>query len=323
MKKPLTLAVLAACMLAAAPAMAQNYPTRPVRIIAGTAAGGTVDKIARAVANHLSQRLGQPFVVENKAGAGGTLASELAAAAAPDGYTLSISTVAGVALQPVLEKVRYDPIKDFKAVGLVGLQPYVLLVPFDSKAQTVRDVVEQARANTGKFSYSSAGRGTGGHLGGELLSQLSNVPMLHVPYKGVAPAINDVVGGFVSVTFATTGSSQGVVEGKKLRPLATTGAQRSQAYPQLPTMQEAGFAGYELSTWYGLSAPAKTPAAIVALLNKELNTLLADKKVQEDFASDGIQLQGGSPEDFRKFEEEEQVRWRAVLEKAGLAYKGP
>ncbi len=320
---PAMAAITTCCALACAPALAQTYPNKPVRIIAGTAAGGTVDKIARAVANHLSQRLGQPFVVENKAGAGGTMASELVAAAPPDGYTLAINTVAGVALQPVLEKVRYDPIKDFKAIGLVGLQPYVLLVPFDSKAQTVRDVVEQARANTGKFSYSSAGNGTGGHLGGELLSQLSGVPLLHVPYKGVAPAINDVVGGFVSVTFATTGSSQGVVEGKKLRPLATTGLQRSPAYPQLPTMQEAGYPGYELSTWYGLSAPAKTPQAIVDLLNKELNTMLADKKIQEDFSSDGIVLKGGSPEDFRKFEEAEQVRWRGVLEKAGLAYKGP
>ena len=144
--------------------------------------------------------------------------------------------------------------------------------------------------------------------------------MLHVPYKGVAPAINDVVGGIVSVTFATTGSSQGVVDGRKLRPIATTGAQRSPAYPQLPTMQEAGFAGYEVSTWYGLSAPAKTPKAIIDLLNKELNTFLSDKKVQEDFSSDGIVLKGGSPEEFRRFEEAEQVRWRGVLEKAGLAH---
>lgn len=320
MKKTLALGLLAAGLLAAGATLAQTYPTRPVRIVAGTAAGGTVDKIARAVANHLSQKLGQPFVVENKAGAGGTLAAELVAAAPPDGYTLTLTSVPTVAITPVLEKVRYDPIKDFEAVGLVGIQPYVLLVPFDSKAQTVKDVVEQARANPGKFSYSSAGRGTGGHLGGELLSQISGVPMLHVPYKGVAPAINDVVGGIVSVTFATTGSSQGVVDGKKLRPLATTGAQRSPAYPQLPTMQEAGYAGYEVSTWYGLSAPAKTPKAIVDLLNKELNVFLADKKIQEDFSSDGIVLKGGSPEDFRKFEESEQLRWRGVLEKAGLAH---
>lgn len=318
---PITIAALAAFLISM-PATAQTYPTKPVHIVAGTAAGGTVDKIARALAQHLSQRLGQPFVVDNKAGAGGTLAAEFVAKSPPDGYTLTITSVPTVAITPVLEKVRYDPISDFEAIGMIGLQPYVLLVPYDSKAQTVSDVVEQARANPGKFSYSSAGRGTGGHLGGELLSQLSDVPMLHVPYKGISPAINDVVGGIVSITFATTGSSQGIVDGKKLRPLATTGVQRSPAYPQLPTMREAGYPGYELSTWYGLSAPAKTPQAIVNLLNKELNDFLSDKKLQTSLSSEGIVLRGGSPDEFRKFEEAEQVRWRSVLEKSGLALKG-
>ncbi len=313
--------IAAAVALACSAALAQTYPDRPVKIIAGTSPGGTVDKIARVIANHLQTKLGQPFVVDNKPGAGGTLGAELAAKAAPDGYTLTISSAPFISITPLMEKVRYDPIKDFQPVAMVGSQPYVLLVPYDSKAQTVNDVVAQAKADPSKFSYSSAGRGTGGHLSGELFSQISGVPMLHVPYKGVAPAITDVIGGIVSITFATTGSSQGVVDGKKVRPIATSGTRRSPAYPQLPTMQEAGFAGYDVSTWYGVSAPAKTPMAIVNLLNKEINILLADKKVQQDLSTDGIILHGGTPTEFEKVELDEQARWRKVLDKAGLALK--
>lgn len=307
--------------LSAISVMAQTYPDKPIKLIAGTAPAGTVDKIARSLAKHLFSRLGQPVVVDNRPGAGGTIATEALAAAAPDGYTLSINSLPTIAITPVLEKVRYDPIKDFQSVAKIGSQPYVLLVPFGSKVQTVADLVAQAKAAAGGFSYSSAGRGTGGHLTGELFSQMSGVPMLHVPYKGVAPAINDVIGGMVSIAFATTGSSQGVVAGNKVRPIATTGARRSKAYPNLPTMQEAGFADYEVSTWYGLSAPAKTPPAVVALLNREVNAWLSDKKVQDEFASDGFEFQGGSPEEYRAFEISEQQRWRKILERAGLAAK--
>jgi tripartite-type tricarboxylate transporter receptor subunit TctC len=226
-----------------------------------------------------------------------------------------------VSITPVLEKVRYDPLRDFTPIALLGVQPYVLLAPATSKAQTAQDVVAQAKALAGAFSYSSAGRGTGGHLAGELFSQLSGVPMLHVPYKGVAPAINDVIGGSVSITFATTGSSQGAVEGGKLRAIATTGVKRSPAYPKLPTLQEAGYPGYDVVTWYGLSGPAKMPPAIVERLAKETNAFLAIKSVQEDFASDGVVLQGSSPQAFAAYQRADQQRWRGVLEKAGLAAK--
>ncbi|MDO8769754.1 MAG: tripartite tricarboxylate transporter substrate binding protein [Burkholderiaceae bacterium] len=309
---------VSACL--AAPATANTYPDKPIKLVAGTAPGGTVDKIARSLAKHLYARLGQPVVVDNRPGAGGTIAAEVLAAAAPDGYTLSINSLPTVAITPVMEKVRYNPMKDFQSISKIGSQQYVLLVPAGSKVQTVVDLVAQAKATPGGISYSSAGLGTGGHLAGELLSQMTGLQMLHVPYKGVAPAINDVIGGMVSITFATTGSSQGVVEGKKVRPIATTGKRRSQAYPNLPTMLESGFADYELSTWYGLSVPAKTPPAIVALLNREVNVWLSDKKVQEDFISDGVELQGGSPEEFTAFQIAEQQRWRKILERAGLAY---
>jgi len=306
------------CMIS--PVAAQSYPDKPIKLVAGTAPGGTVDKIARSVAKHLYTQLGQPVVVDNRPGAGGTLAADAVATAAPDGYTLSINSLPTVAITPVMEKVRYDPIRDFKAVARIGSQAYVLLVPVESKVLTVADLVAQAKATPGGISYSSAGRGTGGHLAGELFSQMTGVKMLHVPYRGVAPAINDVISGAVSMTFATTGSSHGAVDGKKLRPIATTGLRRSQAYPNLPTMQEAGFAGYEVSTWYGLSVPAKTPAAIVTRLNREVNSWLSDKKVQEDFTSDGIELQGSTPQEFTEFQIAEQQRWRKILERAGLAY---
>lgn len=305
--------------LAMASAMAQTYPDRPIKMIVGTAPGGTFDKIGRSLSRHLQDRLGQPVVVDNRPGAGGTVATEFAARSAPDGYTVVIVATPTVAVTPVMEKVRYDPIKDFQAVSMVGSQPYVLLVPFASKVQTVADLVAQAKATPNGLSYASAGRGTGGHLAGELFSQSSGVPMLHVPYKGVAPAINDVIGGLVSITFSTTGSSQGVVDGKKVRPIASTGRTRSQAYPNLMTMQEAGFKDYEISSWYGISVPANTPPAIVAILNREVNAWLADKKVREDFTTDGVELHGSSAEEFTAFQIAEQQRWRKILEKAGLA----
>jgi len=209
-------------------------------------------------------------------------------------------------------------VRDFEPVTMIGSQAYVLLVPAASKARTVEDVVAQARGQAGGFSYSSAGRGTGGHLAGELFSQTVAVPMVHVPYRGVAPAITDVIGGNVSMTFATTGSSHAVITGGQVRPLATTGAHRSRAYPNLPTMQEAGFAGYEVSTWYGLSVPAGTPLSIVKLLNNEVNALLADKKLQADMAVDGIELHGSTPQEFLAFQEADRQRWRQILQRAGL-----
>jgi tripartite-type tricarboxylate transporter receptor subunit TctC len=310
-----------AIALCCPPALADDWPSRPVKIVVGTAPGGTMDKLARGLANHLSQRLGQPFVVDNRPGAGGTLAAELVATAPADGYTLELTSAPTVSITPVLEKVRYQPIGDFEPIGSLGSQPYVLLVPYESKLRTANDVLALARANAGKFSYSSAGRGTGGHLSGELFSQITGVPMLHVPYRGVAPAINDVVAGIVSVTFATTSSSQGVVDAKKLRPIATTGSRRSPAYPDLPTMVEAGFPGCEISTWYGISAPAGTSKAIVATLNREINAFLDNPRTQTDLATDGISTLGGSPDEFLRFQKADQQRWRAVLEQAGLAAK--
>ena len=316
MKRFLAFGALALSTLATS---AQNWPDHPIKLVAGTAPGGTVDHIARSLAEHLQKRLGQPVVVENRAGAGGTIAAEAVARATPDGYTLSITSVPTVAITPVLDKVRYDPIKDFAAISLIALQPYVLLVPYASNFKTVADVVAASRATPGGLTYSSAGRGTGGHMAGELLSQTAGVPMLHVPYKGVAAAITDVAAGNVAMTFATTGSSGGLVDAKKVRAIATTGARRSPAYPDLPTVQEAGFPGYEVTTWYGLSAPAKTPEAIVERLNREVAAWVADKKTQEAFAAEGIELRADTPDGFAAFEKAEQQRWRTVLEKAGLA----
>ena len=314
------LLVLCAFMLAAVAASAASdaWPDRPIKMIAGTAPGGTVDKIARSVGNHLQDRLGQPVVVDNRAGAGGTIAAEAAEKAAPDGYTLSIVSLPTVAITPVLEKVRYDP-DDMAPVSLVGTQPYVLLVPAESKVKSVADLVAEAKAGPDSMSYASAGRGTASHLVGELFAQGAGVKLLHVPYKGIMAGITDVIGGNVSMVFATAASAQSLVDAKKLRPIATTGAQRSKAFPELPTMKEAGFPNAVVTTWYGVSAPPKTPAPIIDRLNQEINAWMADPQVQQQFALEGIELQGGTPAQFAAFMKAEQARWRKVLEAAGLA----
>jgi tripartite-type tricarboxylate transporter receptor subunit TctC len=229
-----------------------------------------------------------------------------------------MGTVASLATNVSLEKLRYDPLRDFAPITLVGLQDLVLVVGAASPAQTVADVVQLARKDPSKFSYSSAGRGTGGHLSGELFSQLSGVPMLHVPYKGVAQAVNDVIGGQVTLTFASLATAQPLVLAGKVRPIAVTGRKRSDTYPQLPTMEEAGMKGYESSTWYALIAPAGTPQAVVQRINAELVAMLKEPQVREQFKDEGIDLVGSTPPELTAHMKEEIEKWRRVIRGAGL-----
>jgi tripartite-type tricarboxylate transporter receptor subunit TctC len=304
--------------LAAGLAAAQAYPTKPIRLLVPSQPGGSVDKLSRAVGKRLQEKLGQPVVVDNRSGAGGTIAAEAAATAAPDGYTLMMGTVASLATNVSLEKLRYDPLKDFAPVTLVGLQDLVLVVSAANGARSVADLVAQARKDPAKFSYSSAGRGTGGHLSGELFSQISGVPMLHVPYKGVAQASNDVIGGQVTLTFASLATAQPLVLAGKVRPLAVTGRKRSETYPELPTMEEAGMKGYESSTWYALIAPAGTPQAIVQRLNAEIVAMLKEPQVREQFKDEGIELVGSTPQELTAHMTSEIEKWRRVIRSAGL-----
>ena len=310
---------LAVAAGASAGASAQAaYPVKPIRLIVPSAPGGSVDKLSRAIGKRLQEKLGQPVVIDNRAGAGGTIAADAAATAAPDGYTLMMGTVSNLATNVSLEKLRYDPMRDLAPVILVAQQDLVLMIASGLPAGTVKDVVQMARREPDRFSYSSAGRGTGGHLSGELFSQLSGVRMLHVPYKGVAQAATDVIGGQVTLTFASLASAHTLANSKKVKLLAVTGAKRAASFPEVPTMEESGITGYESSTWYALVAPAKTPPAIVQRINAEVSAMLAEKETKDQFAGEGIVLVGGTTQQLSKHMKLEIDKWGKVIRAAGL-----
>ena len=316
-----TLAALAA-VLAIAPcsaAQTQSYPTRPVRLLVPSTPGGSVDTLSRAVATRLSEKWGQQMVVDNRPGAGGVIAAELTAKAPPDGYTLLMCTVASCANNVSLHRnLPYDPVKDFEPVTLVATQNLMLLVHPSIPAASVKDLVALAKANPRKYSFASAGNGTGGHLSGELFRMLAGVDLLHVPYKGVAPAIVDVISGQVSMTFASILSSLPQVKSGKLKALAVTGAKRSPAAPDMPTMIEAGVKGYESATWYGVLAPAKTPKDIVAKLNTDIVAILKQPEVRDRLSKEGAEPVGSTPQELGAYIRSEIAKWGKVIKAAGV-----
>ena len=300
-------------------AIAQTYPTRPIRLIVPSTHGGSVDTLARTIGPKLTERWGQQVIVDNRSGAGGTIAAELVAKAPPDGYTLLIGTVASLGTNVSLhKKLPYDPVKDFAPVTLVATQNLMLLLHPSVPAKTVKELVGLGKAQPGSLSFASAGNGTGGHLSGELFKILAHIDMLHVPYKGVAPALLDVVSGQVTMTFASILSSMAQVRTNKLRPLAVTGAKRSAAAPEIPTMQEAGVRGYESATWYGIVAPVATPPDIVSRLNAEMVSAIRQPETQERLAKEGADPVVSSPQDFGRFIQNEIEKWRKVIRAAGI-----
>ncbi len=316
MKRTLTL-LLAGC--ASSGALAQEYPARPIRIIVPSTAGGSVDTLARMVGTHLSERWKQQVVVDNRSGAGGIIAGELTARAAPDGYTLIMATIAAMATNVSLaRKLPYDPVHDFAPVSLVASQQIVLLVTPSLPAKSVQELIQLAKAKPGALTFASAGTGSGGHLSGELLKILAGIDLTHVPYKGIAPAIVDVISGQVSMTFASIISGTPHVKSGKLRALAVTGARRSPALPELPTMMEAGVKGYESSTWYGLLAPKATPRAIIGKLNREVVSIVNLPEVKSHLLNEGAEPVGNTPEQFGEFIKAEIDKWGKVIRTAGL-----
>ncbi len=311
--------IAVAALSTASAALAQNYPTRPIRIIVVSTPGGSVDTMARAVGPKLAARWGQQVLVDNRPGAGGTIAAELVAKAPPDGYTLIMGTVASFATNVSLYKsLPYDPVKDFAPITLVATQNLMLLVHPSVPAKSVKELVALAKKQPGKLSFASAGNGTGGHLSGELFKMLAQIDMLHVPYKGVQPALIDVVGGQVSLTFASIISAMPQVTGRRLIPLAVTGAQRSPAAKELPTMIEAGVKAYESATWYGLLAPAGTATDIVNKLNAEVVTALKNPDMHDRLSREGADPVGNSPAEFAKHIQVEIEKWRKVVKAAGI-----
>ena len=308
-----------ALLMCALTGRAQDYPSRPIRIIVPSTAGGSVDTLARTVGSNLSQRWGQQVVVDNRSGAGGVIGGEITAKAPPDGYTLIMATIAAMATNVSLaKKLPYDPVRDFAPITLVASQQIVLLVNPNVAARTAQELIQLAKSKPGQLTFASAGNGSGGHLSGELLKILTGIDLTHVPYKGISPAIVDVISGQVTMTFASIISGTPHVKTGRLRALAVTGARRSPALPELPTMMEAGVRGYESSTWYGLLAPKATSRAIVTKLNREVVAIINLPEVKANLLAEGAEPVGNTPEQFGEFIKAEIAKWGKVIRTAGL-----
>jgi len=282
-------------------------------------AGGSVDTLARMVGSRLSERWGQQVVVDNRAGAGGIIAGEITAKSPPDGYTLIMATVAAMATNVSLSrKLPYDPVRDFAPITLVASQQLVLLVNPGVAAKSVGELIQLAKSKPGQLTFASAGNGSGGHLSGELLKILANIDITHVPYKGIAPALVDVISGQVTMTFASVISGLPHVKSGKTRALAVTGSHRSPAAPELPTMIESGVRGYESSTWYGLLAPKATARPTIMKLNREVVSILNLPEVRSHLLTEGAEPVGNTPEQFGEFIKSEIAKWGKVIRAAGL-----
>jgi tripartite-type tricarboxylate transporter receptor subunit TctC len=313
----LRLASGAALTGATRPVWADNYPAHPVRIVVGFAAGSTSDILARLMGQWLSQRLGQQFVIENRPGAGGNVGAETVVKAAPDGYTLLMVPPAVAANAALYKDLNFDFIRDAEPVAGVVRVPNVLEVNPSVPVKTVPELIAYAKANAGALSFASAGIGTMSHLAGQLFNTATGINLQHVPYRGDGPAMADLIAGQIQVGFGTMTASIGHIRADKLRPLAVTTVSRSDALPGIPSVSEF-VPGYEASSWFGIAAPSGTPAAIIAILNRETNAGLADSKIKERLMDMGGMLLTGSPADFGKLIADETAKWGKVIKSAGI-----
>jgi len=294
------------------------YPEKRITLVVPTAAGGGNDAMARVVGQAMSSILKQTVVVDNKAGANGAIASEFVMRAPPDGYTLLLGYVATHAMNPALQTLRYDPIKDFVPVGMVGSSATVMVVNPSLKAADAKAVVALLKAAPGKLSYASAGNGTAPHFAAEMFKLSTGTNMLHVPYKGSAPAINDTVAGQTQVMFPSLFTALPQLKNGKLKAVGIAGSKRSALMPELPTLKEQGINDVDVSQWYAIFAPANTPAPIVETLNKALNQALADKTVAQRLESQGAEVTVMTTSQMRTFMQQEQTKWKAVVQAAKL-----
>jgi tripartite-type tricarboxylate transporter receptor subunit TctC len=298
-------------------AEAVDYPTHPITLIVPYPPGGGNDVIARLVASKMSVSLGQPIVIENRGGAGSTIGTRDVARSAPDGYTLLIAT-SSLAINPALyPDVAYDPQKDFATVGLIATSPNFVLVNPSSPVRSVADLIALAKKEPGKLDFASTGIGTSTHLGALLFAKMADVKLNAVPYKGVAPAITDLLGGQVALMFCPMASVVGQVRAASLRAIAVTGARRSALFPDLPTVAEAGLPGYAAELHYGLVAPVGTPPEVIAKLTAALNNALADDDVRQRLAADGTETLPGTPEAYAADIASEEAKWGAIIKATG------
>ena len=314
----LTLAVLAAALVAAAPAQAA-YPDRPIKLIVPVPPGGGVDLLSRAIGAKMQASMGQPVVIENKAGASAAIGTEALAKSPPDGYTIMMGYSAHATNPIFVPNLPYDTNRDFAAVAHVGYIPLILEVNSVSPYHSVAELIAAAKAKPGELQFASGGAGAGAHLSGELLKNIAGVDIVHVPYKGNAPALNDLVGNHVTMMFDTITTSLPYIKSGKLRALAVTSPRRSPLAPDIPTMIESGLPGFDISAWYMIFAPAGTPKDVIARLNAEINKAIADPELQKTLGEQGVQFTGGTPEEAEKFVHGEIERWAKIIKTRGMS----
>ncbi|NOV24010.1 tripartite tricarboxylate transporter substrate binding protein [Cupriavidus necator] len=308
-------AATAAFSAAAAPT---SYPAKPIRLLVPFPAGGPTDAMARLIGQHLSQQLGQPVLIDNRGGAGGTIATEAAAQAAPDGYTLFFATTGTMAINPWLYRsLKVDPVKSFDAVGSVASTVNVLVVPDSLPVSNVRELLALARQKPGTLTFGSAGNGSSNHLSGELFKSMAGVDIVHVPYKGSAAAFTDLLGGRISMMFDTVSSQVQYISTGKVKALGVTGVTRSEALPRVPTIAEAGLPGFDVTIWFGLSAPKGTAPDVIRRLNSELQAVLAQADVRKQLAALGARPLPGTPGDFSRLIQHDAGKWSPVVKASG------
>jgi tripartite-type tricarboxylate transporter receptor subunit TctC len=305
-------------LLNAVPAALADYPTRPITLVVAFTPGGASDVLARILARRLEQILGQAFVIENRPGAGGNVAAEAVAHAAPDGYTLFNGNNATLATNAALYKnINFDAEKDFAPIGLIGAQANILVVNPALPVRSMDELIALAKAKPGQLNFASSGHGLAAHLAGELFKTEAKIDIVHVPYKGAAPALQDVIAGHVQMMFATASSVVPHIRDGRLRPLAVTTLKRSTVLPDILTIDELGLKGFDATTWHGLVAPVRTPNEIVTTLNRALAATLDDQTVKKSLADLGVDIIGGTPEEFAAYIKSEIPKWTAIVKASG------
>jgi tripartite-type tricarboxylate transporter receptor subunit TctC len=310
------LCVFAAVMSFAA--VAAEYPIRPVRVILGLTAGSGVDVMARVVSQRLAEATGQPFIVENRPGAGSNIATRFAATQTPDGYTVFVATVANAINATLYQKLQFDVLRDFSPVILAGTAPNVLIVNPSMPAKSVKEFIELAKAQPGKFTMGSSGTGTSPQMTGELFKRRAEINIVHVPYKGGPEATTALLGGQIDSLFAITSTALPHIEAGRLRALAVTSRQRTALLPQVPTVSESGLPEFEAVTWFGFTVPTGTPHDIVDRLNTEIGKVLAMPEIKKQLALQGIDVAGGTPEQFGAYMRDEFVKWGGLVKETGM-----
>ena len=311
-----------ALLCAAASAAAADFPSKPVRLILGFPPGGATDLVARAIQPRMSAALGQQVVIDNRPGANGIIAGELTARADPDGHTIFFGHIGVLVISPAIQKLPFDPLKDFAPVGLAVSLQNILIAHPTLAARTVKEFIALAKAKPGQINYATSGIGSPGHLA-VLLESMTGIQLNHIPYKGGGPAITDLLAGHVPAFFAVISTGVPHVQAGKVRGIAVTGARRAEALPEVPTIAEGGVAGYAATNWYGLLAPAKTPAAVIDRINREMTAALKAPEVVEGLKARGIDATPGSPAEFAAFIRSETVKWRPLLLQSGIKPDAP